>query len=246
VSGLVPPAPPDRLRRSLLVAASALTAACAAPGGGGPAKPVSPPVPRVGDRWRYQAINRFRNAVIDAPTWEVVAVAPELRLKVTNLRGGQTREERFASAWAVLAESIFDIPMTWAEPVPLVPVPIEAGRGLNTSTTYRELGGTRARRWSQRVSTGPWETIEVPAGRFECLRISRVVAFEHPDPFRADSTRSETIWYAPAVGRWVQRESRGEFISLGQGADNPAEGLKGDEDWQLLQLTAWLPAPTAS
>jgi hypothetical protein len=236
---------PDALRRSLLVAAAALPAACAAPsGGGGPAEPVALPRLRVGDRWRYQLINRFRNSFVDAPVWEVVSVEPELRLKVSNSRGG-AQEERWAAPWSALEETIFGLQMIWAEPVPLVPAPIGTDGGSRTSTTYRVVGDGRERAWSQRLSAGRWESIEVPAGRYECLRISRVVNFVHPDTLRASSTRSETLWYAPAVGRWVQREWRGDFISLGQGQGNPAEGLRGAEDWQMLQLTAWLPAPTS-
>jgi hypothetical protein len=234
----------DPARRALLVAATALPVACAA-SGGGPAGPVSPPTLRVGDRWRYQLVNRFNDTFVDAPTWEVVSVAPELRLTASNVRGGGTRDERWAGAWTVRDETIFGIAMTFAEPLPLVPMPIEAGRTVSTSTTYVTSDDPRARRWSQRLSTGPWETVEVPAGRYECLRIRRAVSFEHPNPFRSASTRSETLWYAPAVGRWVQREWRGDFVSLGMAAGMPAEGLKGDEDWQMLQLTAWLPAPTA-
>jgi hypothetical protein len=235
----------DPVRRALLVAAAALPAACAAPGSSGPSTSVNAATLRVGDRWRYQLINRFRNQWIGAPVWEVAATEPELRLKVTNLRGGAVLEERWADPWRVREEIIFGIPMVYAEPQPLVPVPIEAGRVLNTVTTYREAGSGPARPWRQRLSSGPWETIEVPAGRYECLRISRFVAFTHPDTFRASSTRSETLWYAPAVGRWVQREWRGEYVSLGQGDGNPAEGLTAPEEWQMLQLTAWLPAATS-
>jgi hypothetical protein len=235
----------DPARRALLVAAAALPAACAAPGANAPSVPVATHVLRVGDRWRYQLINRFRNQWLGAPVWELTAIEPELRLKVTNLKGGSVLEERWADAWRVREELIFGIPMVYAEPQALVPSPAEAGRTLITATTYREAGGGEARPWRQRLSAGPWETIEVPAGRFECLRISRFVAFTHPDSFRSASTRSETLWYAPAAGRWVQREWRGEYVSLGQGDGNPAEGLTAPEDWQMLQLTDWQPASRA-
>ena len=233
----------DPLRRLLLAAAATLPAACAS-SGAGPVAPVAPPRIRVGDRWRYRVVDRLSGRWIDEPTWEVVEAGAEVRLVVRGRRGAPPTEERFTSTWAVIEESAYDQQMRFDTPMPLLPEPIAAGVSFSTSGTYRDPGSAKALRWNQRLSSGPWSTIEVPAGRFECLRVSRVIAFQHPDGFRSNSSRTDILWYAPQVNRWVQREWRGEYVSSGLG-DNPAEGVTAIEDARLLQLTAWLPSPTA-
>ena len=85
----------------------------------------------------------------------------------------------------------------------------------------------------------------MPAGRYDCLRVSRIIAFEHPDSQKTSANRSDTLWYAPAVNRWVQRELRGDFIATGLGAGNPGSAERGREDWLLWQLTAYTRTPVS-
>jgi hypothetical protein len=233
----------DPLRRLLLAAAAVLPAACASPGSA-PTTPVPAPRIRVGDRWRYQVVDRLSGRWIDEPTWEAVEVGTEIRLAVRGRRGAAPIEERFTGSWAALQESAFDQMIRYDQPMPLLPEPIATGISASTSGTYTDPGAAKPLRWNQRLASGPWSTIEVPAGRFECLRVSRVIAFQHPDGFRSNSSRTDILWYAPQVNRWVQREWRGEYVSSGLG-DNPAEGVTAIEDSRLLQLTAWLPTPAA-
>lgn len=233
----------DPLRRLLLAAAAILPAACAS-SGTGPAAPVPVPRIRVGDRWRYRVIDRFNGRWIEEPTWEVVEVGSEVRLSVRGRRGAPSMDERFTGAWAAIEESTYDQPIRFDRPMPLLPEPIAAGVSSSTSGTYTEPGSGKTHRWNQRLSSGPWSTIEVPAGRFECLRVSRAIAFQHVDGFRSNASRTDVLWYAPQVNRWVQREWRGEYVSTGLG-DNPAEGVTAIEDARLMQLTSWLPSPAA-
>ncbi len=235
----------DPARRALLAAAAALPACGALPQGAAPAGPVPEPVVRIGDRWRYQLVERSRGRWLDEPTFEVLEVAPEIRLSVSSRRGGPPDEERFAGAWTALVETLYGRSYAYAAPVPLVPSPVGTGFGT-TTTRYRDPGTGRLRRWSQRLSGGGWERVQVPAGAFDCLRIGRVVAYEHADDNRLSATMSDTLWYSPQVNRWVQREWRGEYVSAGlSGDDNPPEGTPGREDWLLWQLTAYVPSPAA-
>ena len=239
-------------RRTALLAAAAATAlaGCAAPGagtggaGGGRQAPV--PRIRVGDRWRYLVSERPRDRLIDQPTLMVTEVEPELVVRVSGRAGSVLgTEERFASAWAVLQETIYGETVRYDSAVPLVPLPTGPGDGATTVTTWRSPEEGRPRRWTQRLSVGGWETVDVPAGRYECLRLDRVIGFEHADRNRGASTRTDRLWYAPQVGRWVRREWRGEFTSAGLTAGSPAEGIRGAEDWIVWELAAWMPAPVS-
>lgn len=240
----------DPARRALLAAAAALPA-CSVfttaepPRGPVPAGPAPAPAVRVGDRWRYRVVDRHNGRWLDEPTWETVEAGSELRLKVSLRRAtaAEAFEERYATPWAALTEVLYGLSYPFRDPVPLVPATLEPGRVVATSTSYLDPVTQRRRLWSQQLRVGAWESLEVPAGRYDCLRIGRTVAFEHTDTGRRASTLADTLWYAPAVNRWVQRELRGEYISAGTSPGTPAEGERGLDDWLLFQLTAYQPSP---
>lgn len=242
----------DPARRALLFAAAALPACGAMPPAGAPGSvlptgPAPAPTVRLGDRWRYRIIDRYSGRWLDEPTWEVVGTEPEVRLSVSLRRAtaSAAAEERFEAPWSVRSEWLYGDAYAFREPVPLVPSPIVPGRIVATTTSYLDAASARRRSWSQQLRIGGWETVEVPAGRYDCLRVSRTIAFEHPDAGRRLSTRSDTLWYAPAVSRWVQRELRGEYVSAGTSPGTPGDGVPGREDWLLYQLTAYRPSAAA-
>jgi hypothetical protein len=228
-------------RRALLAAAAALPA-CGAVPLGGDAGPLPVPTPRVGDRWRYQLILRPLDRWLDEPTFEVTEVRPDLVLKVTSRRSTTPLEERYTKPWTAAVQLFDGQPYAFDVPMPVVPVGDDP-RSVRTTGAFADPETGRRKRWSQGVTVGGRETVQVPAGRFDCVRVSRQIAFESPDRYRSNSTRSETLWYSPQVGRWVQRELRGDYVSTGGGPGNPAEGTLSTEDWLMWQLTAWMPSP---
>jgi hypothetical protein len=241
---------PDRSRRrvtsgllALPAAASlgALGAGCAAP----PALPAPEgaeplPVPRlrVGDRWRYLLINRYNRSRIGEASVEVLAIGAEIRLRIDLGDGRPPFEERYADAWSVVVEGTFDSLISFETPLPLVPPGARAGMSLRSGTRYRSDRSNDVLSWNQQLSATRWEQVQVPAGSFVALRIERRVWFKHPDVFRYDSERSDTLWYAPQVGRWVMREWTGDFMSGGP----MARAERAREDWVIWQLAAWDPA----
>jgi hypothetical protein len=114
---------------------------------------------------------------------------------------------------------------------------------LYSETTYRVAGSPDALRWTQQLHADRWERVEVPAGSFDCLRISRVIGYQHPDPFRGFSTRNDVIWYSPQVNRWVKRVWSGDYVSSGL-TGGPA-GVRGREDWVQWELLAYQPSVPA-
>jgi hypothetical protein len=234
----------DPRRRSLLAALAALPA-CAgpmAPGSDGPSGPLPAPVVRVGDRWQYRLTEALRGTWLDEPSCEVAAIGDGIRTLTRGRRGAPPVEELFAFAWAAQIESLHGVNYRFDEPVPLVPAPLQAGTSLRTTTSASVPDTPRRLRWSQRLSVGGWRVVDVPAGRFDCLRIDRLIAYDAPDPFRRNATRSDTLWYAPQVSRWVRREMLGEYVSAGLGLGNPAEGVLAREDALIWELVAYRPA----
>jgi hypothetical protein len=101
--------------------------------------------------------------------------------------------------------------MTYEAPMPIVP-PLSRQGALLSTTYYRAAHSSGRFWWQQRLWADRLETVQVPAGRFECVRIVRMVNFEHSDTFRLGAERTDTLWYAPSVKRWVLREWGGDFM----------------------------------
>ena len=245
--------PIDRTRRraigaglGLPVALSAMTvlgSGCASPSAmPAPAglDPLPVPTLRIGDRWRYVLTNRYNNIAMGEVVVQVTAVTPLIRLSIEGGAGKPPLEEIYTDPWSVLLETIYSgEPIRFSTPMPVVPQGASSGMNLKSDTRYMTPSSGTEFTWSQRLSVQGWEKVTVPAGSFDALRIVRQIDFVHPDFFRSYSTRIDTSWYAPQVGRWVKRDWTGSYIS----PDLMPRGGRAREDWIDWQLTAYEPAP---
>lgn len=231
---------PSLGRRRLLIAAGAgtLIAGCASPQYV-PAPAQEPPPPRVrtGDRWRYAQIDRYRREQVAELVAEVVSDAPQLRVRVTAADGRPRADEVYAAPWVALQDPVYDPVVVFRHPNPMLPRQLAVGGRERVTNEWRPPGGELWHLWTEWVDALGWERVRVPAGEFTALRVMRRIAFEHSDPFRLDCRRDETLWYAPEVNRWVQREWTGYYRWHGMRRE-PA--LR--EEWTLLQLIAYHPA----
>ena len=69
-------------------------------------------------------------------------------------------------------------------------------------------------------------------------RVERRIAFRHSDLWRVHSERHDTLWYAPEVARWVQREWTGSYRRYGL-----PRYIGQREDWLISRLIEYRPAP---
>lgn len=239
------------VRRRLLLAGSVLPAACAWPGGGGAPLSAQPSDPGVvnpgvatlitGDRWRYRETNGYNGQPITEVQYELREVSPRLRLAVTADNGKLRADEIYASPWLVLQDPTYDYPQQFTDPLPVAPANLSPGYSELTSTTYRIVGADRLYPWQQRLQVDGWQRIKVPAGEFDCLRISRRVAFQHFDYLaRLRAERWDTVWYAPRAKRWVRREWSGRYRMPGR------QAFPSREDWVISELLVYLPSPISS
>lgn len=228
---------PSRARRLFLAAGAALAAGCAAPQYiAPPAGPVPPPRVRIGDRWRYQAVDHYSGKVVGLRAMQVAEIQPQLRIRVTDGDGRTLAEETYARPWEVIQEPGYDTVQIFTQPIPIVPGPIEAGASARVSGRYRLPGRDEVYFWSEWIDALGWERVRVPAGEFDALRIERRIAFDHSDRWRLYSQRWETLWYAPAVNRWVRREWQGTY----QWQGDRRSRLR--EDWVVYELIDYAPA----
>lgn len=204
--------------------------------------------PLSGTRWRYQRINLYNDLPIEERICEVESVQPSLVVAWRDPSGRVVARERYASAWRVIEEPHFAEPIRYAEPVPVVPDPLRAGASLSVVTQYEIPGGIRAQRWRTDLRAPGWERVSVPAGTFDALRIERQSYFEPWQNVRFRARRVETLWYAPAVGRWVRRDWTGYYYDeTTLGGSGPLARSRPEEreenlSWRLL---AYEPAPVS-
>jgi len=225
--------PSDRRRRLLIAAgAGALLAGCASPQYvPAPAEDTPAPSVRVGDRWRYAQIDRYSGRRVAELAMEVASVAPQLRVRVTDAEGVQRPDEVYSVPWMALEDPTYDPVALFQHPTPVLPRRLGVGAAERVSNRWHPPGRENWYFWSEWIDALGWERIRVPAGEFTALRVMRRIVFEHADPFRLDNVRDETLWYAPEVNRWVQRDTTGTYRWPGARRGPPLR-----EDWTILQL----------
>jgi hypothetical protein len=148
-----------------------------------------PPIkyPPWGTRWLQQSTNRDRPAgrlpnEVQAP-WGMVVID---------------------SHWAEL--------QVYEKPIPLWPTELRPGWSTTVGTYYQLPDSNDALPWELTMRAHKWETVTVPAGRFNALRFTNLINFRYLDiAGRNAAQRKENIWLAPEIGRWVVRESSGTF-----------------------------------
>lgn len=207
------------LRAGIAGAALTLLGACSARMKvAAPMPEVSAPRIVVGDRWHYDECNGFNGLRVAGIDMQVTEVSPDgtlaLRLSVegmplSSLRDGQI--EPYHSPWNVAEDAAFDLRNRYDPALPLLPWPLRPGDVHRHDSQVSVPGDAQRYRWTVITRVGEWERVSVPAGEFDALRIHRRIHFVHPDFARDYAARSDTLWYAPSVGRWVQREWRGEY-----------------------------------
>jgi len=229
-------------RRSALLAAFALPAGCAiqplapmlstaipAPNG-----PASLRAPLVGQGWTYRQLNFFNASVLGVSQETVASLAPTIGVNRQADGGIALADEQHAAWGQLLRDPAWDYPMTFEAPVPLWPASLAVGEKASVHTHYRMDGGS-IRFWIQVycVVRG-WERVTVGAGTFDTLRVERLIRLDHQDHTRAETLRRDTMWLSPAVGRWVARETSGEYLP--QGTSRMSYSAEDHFRWEL---TAW-------
>ena len=145
------------------------------------------------DRLAFQVTQKSDDGyVMTSEAGEVLHLTREL---------GDVRRELPNEASGVLVKDPPDIAYHW---------PLWAGK--RWSCHYlRKVPGLPAQAIALSYQCDAVETIEVPAGRFECLRIWRKAGIATEE---AGARLTSVLWYAPEVGFWVRRLRGGMLTEL--------------------------------
>lgn len=201
---------------------------------------MSPPSirqPAVGQLWRYAKHDLFTRALVDTQVDRVASI--DGRVEIDSTAEAAKKDKGASSIWGAefLRKYVVrretangDLPSEiqepwgrvlvdphWAQvqvyerPIPLWPEQLRPGWQSQISTNYQTPLNEEALAWDQLMKAHAWETITVAAGRFHTLRFTNLIKYQNGDVTRSNSVRQETVWFAPEVGRWVARESKGTY-----------------------------------
>ncbi len=214
--------------------------------------------PAVGQSWRYAKHERLTGALIDTEIDSVAAVGPVIELQArSELLQGKSRPypswglsllEKYRARdkpagpppseiqqpWGmIVVDSHWSELQAYERPLPLWPAQLRPGWSSGTIITRYQTPNEYPLVWQLTMHAHDWESIAVPAGRFEVLRYTNLIYFRYPNVTEREAAlRRENIWLAPEIGRWVARESSGSFRES-VGTDVQETGYR----WELLSWT---------
>jgi hypothetical protein len=244
------------MNRRYFLLAAAICAGCArGRGNGAPARSAVVRAPAIGQSWRYAKRDRITGSMLDTETYQVATIGDsiELTAKSEAQKGAarshlnplalvapvhrdqpeRTLPSEVQKTWGmVLIDPHWEEPQIFQEPMPLWPQILEPGWSTRVHTTYLTADITDPLPWQLTMHAHEWESVAVPAGRFNVLRFTNLIDFSSSDRFRRSSRRTETVWFAPQIGRWVARESSGTYYRGESVDDQPL--LEASYRWELL------------
>ena len=211
----------NTVRRILLLLSPVLLVACISsqpyPVSTPLPQPMNPPkvrAPQVGQEWVYNVRNVFNQELVDIVTERVVSVGPQVRIQRNGLKAGQLPDE-IQQPWGyILQDPHWNPPQKFIQPIPLWPEQLVPGWSGFYRNRYQVVGyPDNDFYWGLNISALAWEGVSVPAGQFPVLKYQNEAPyFTSNDISRLASMRSEYVWLAPEVGRWVIRRSFGRYI----------------------------------
>ncbi|QWE23994.1 hypothetical protein FD977_06870 [Polynucleobacter sp. AP-Elch-400A-B2] len=231
------------LQKISFVFLPALLVACISsqpyPKGTALSQPVNPPqmrAPQIGQQWVYNVRNVFNQEIVDVVTETVVAVGPQVRIERTGLKYGRLPDE-IQQPWGfILQDPHWSPPQKFLQAMPLWPEQLVSGWSGFYRNRYQVAGYPDNDYYlGLNIDALKWERVKVPAGEFNTLLYRNGMPFFTSNDFsRVANIRSEDIWLAPEIGRWVIRRSSGQYLWAGM-----FWGAALWEDYLEWELVSW-------
>lgn len=209
-----------------------------------PKTPIAPPItipavraPAVGQQWVYEVRNYFNGELVDVVTETVVEVGPTVRIARHGKKIGPLPEEIQKPWGMILQDPHWSPPQRFTKAIPLWPEKLVPGWSGFYRTRYQVVGfPDNDFYWGLSIDAKGWSSVKTLAGEFDALHyVNTADFFESHDWFRIASNRRDQVWFAPHIGRWIVRESFGEYLWLGM--SGWPESIK--EDYLRWELVSW-------
>lgn len=191
--------------------------------------------PAVGQSWVYSKYNCYNSQLLDVVKDQIVKVGKDIQI-VRNSKDNISLGDEIHSEWGrVKKDSYWDLVQTYEKFVPHWLNGMKVGEKEDFETYFFSDISSFKYWLSGRIYFVGWEKVKLPAGTFDTMHFEKIIRLPQYDSFRLDSVRKDSIWIAPEVGRWVVRETNGEYrVSGGKGSSIRRED---NFRWQLESWT---------
>jgi len=190
--------------------------------------------PAIGQSWTYSKFNFYNSQLLDTVKEEIVSVADGIRISRRSQNNLDLGDE-LQPVWGQVRQDPYWDSLQTYEAAMLLWLDNFSVGNTQTLDTHYQSGTSSFRYWiNAKTTVTGWEKVQLPSGTFETVRIEKFIRLNHPDISRLDTVRRETLWLAPEIGRWVARETNGEFRLSGRRG-----GWVGREDHFRWQLESW-------
>lgn len=188
----------------------------------------------VGQSWVYRKYNCYNSQLLDVVTEQVAKVGKDIQI-VRNSKESAILGDEIHSEWGrVKRDSYWEMVQTYEKFVPHWLNGMKVGEKEDFETYYFSDTSSFKYWMSGRIYFVGWEKVKLPAGTFDTMHFEKIIRLPQYDSFRLDTVRRDSIWLSPEVGRWVVRETNGEYrVSGGKG------GSIRREDYFRWQLESW-------
>jgi hypothetical protein len=165
----------------------------------------------LGQQWTYKKLNFFNSQILDVVTERVESLAGGVTIKRQAQTAGALADEIHSSWGQVKQDPYWDLTQIYEMPMPLWSEDWTVGHRQSFSSSY-QLDQAAQRRWIKaEIKVAAWEQVRLASHQFNTLRVEKVIYLEHADTTRLSTRRTDTLWLAPEIGRWVARETSGSF-----------------------------------
>lgn len=189
--------------------------------------------PALGQSWRYKKLNYYNSQLLDTVQETITEVGDSITIARNSSQKGLLDSELHTHWGRVKQDPYWDTLQTYEQAVPVWPDTFEIGQSENFSTQY-QAGTNSFKLWINIQTTlKAAEKINLDCGTFHTLRIEKLIRLDAADSAKTNLVRRDTIWLAPEIGRWVLRETNGQFIKNGK------RSTTGYEDHFRWELENW-------
>jgi hypothetical protein len=196
---------------------------------------VPAPAPAVGDSWTYQYTDVWKGAKGNINRMEVAAID----------EAGVHIDIKRAASGALISTQLFSPEMNpverggmhFAPSFARYAFPLAPGKEWSSEIVGDNSKAGKQWRYQIKGKVLNWESVRVPAGEFEALKIVVEAQYGAPDGSAVKGHLTETVWFVPMLNNYVKLEYQ----------DADAQGrLYSRDSWELTTYGQKLPPLAAA
>jgi hypothetical protein len=179
---------------------------------------VGAPQLAIGDHWQYRVTDNLRRGTVSELDVEVVSISgrtARIRMRRTDAQGSSEWFDELDGQGGLVSGSLNGEPARGFNPaVKMLSFPLDKGKTWRqTINTVRKDGIKDQILIYGRVRGSA--SVNVPAGSFDTVSIYRTVQLDDMEFWRTRTTRTDSVWYAPAAKAPVKETHEAQYAERG-------------------------------